>query len=180
MKTLTLKVCPVCTLSFETTGGRTFCSGKCRQKNFSTKFKVKYGLPYRHAPRALRKPKRFGIKIPRPKVTCRTRITTQPLRVMSKGKPYVRVCIYANGRRIRQKQFSVSKYGERAAILMASLLRLSWIIETGRWKPEDGDALGILKYADSFNGNNEYENSVVDDVSSPWIPEIEHEPQGNK
>lgn len=168
-----LAVCPTCQHSFEPLRAQKFCSGKCRQKNFAGRFKEKHGLGYRRAPRALRAPKRRGVPKLNKKVTNRTNLTTSPLRVTSKGKPYIRVCIYAGGRRIRQKQFSIGKYGEPAARLMASLLRLSWIIETGRWRPEDGDALGILKYADSFKGSYAYEKSVVDDVSSPWMHERE-------
>ena len=171
--TALLAICPVCQHSFDPLRGQKFCSDKCRQKNFASQFKARHGLTYRRAPRALRKPKMVGVQTLTEKVTSRTRLTTPPLRVMSKGKPYIRVCIYSNGRRIRQKQFSIGKYGEPAARLMASLLRLSWIIETGRWRPGDGDALEILRYADSFKGNHEYENSVVDDVSSPWMHERE-------
>lgn len=70
-------------------------------------------------------------------------------------------------------------YGRRAsyyvaedgAKLCASLQRLLWIIENGRWNPSDGDPLAIMSYADSFSGNAEYDDCVIDDVSSPYLRE---------
>jgi hypothetical protein len=45
---------------------------------------------------------------------------------------------------------------------------MMWIVEMGVWNPNDGDPLAILGYADSFKGNKDYENSVIDDVDSAW------------
>lgn len=162
-------ICCVCNREFNPLGRQKFCAGKCRQKHFSLRFKAQHGIPYRSAPRSIRKPKQFGKQKSDRKVTIRTRLTTKPIKVIIRKKSYIRVCIYSRGIRIKQKVFSISKYGEQAARLAASLLRLSWIIETKRWSPSDGDPLEIMRYADSFG---EHESSTNEE-SSPWTPERE-------
>lgn len=79
------------------------------------------------------------------------------------------------GGKITQRRWSVDKHGEDGAKLCASLQRLLWIIEKGQWNPSDGDPLAIMSYAESFNGNRDYDDCVVTDVSSPWIQEFDRD-----
>ena len=76
-------------------------------------------------------------------------------------------------RKTKQRKWSVDKHGEDGARLAASLQRLLWIIEAGQWNPSAGDPLAIASYAESFNGNRDYADSEISDVSSPWIHEYE-------
>jgi len=71
------------------------------------------------------------------------------------------------------RRWSVSKYGEDGARLAASLQKLLWLVESGTWNPADGDVLSILSYAQTFEGNRDYQDCEVVDVSSPWIQEYE-------
>jgi hypothetical protein len=71
------------------------------------------------------------------------------------------------------RRWSVTKHGEAGAKLAASLQKLLWIVECGLWNPTDGDPLAIMSYADSFNGNRDYDDCEIADVSSPWIQEYE-------
>jgi len=71
------------------------------------------------------------------------------------------------------RRWSVDKYGHDTAKLLASLQKMMWLIEGGAWKPEDGDPMALLAYTDTFDGNRDYDDCEVADVSSPWIQEYE-------
>ena len=77
--------------------------------------------------------------------------------------------------RVLCRKWSISKYGEDGAKLAASLQKLLWVVESGLWKPEHGDPLAIIGYSESFGGNRDYDDCVIDNVSSPWIHEYENE-----
>lgn len=77
-----------------------------------------------------------------------------------------------NGKKFARK-WSVSKHGEDGARLLASLQRMTWIIEEGVWNPEEGDPLALLSYVDGFSGNADYEDCAVEQESSPWIYEYD-------
>lgn len=79
-----------------------------------------------------------------------------------------------NGKK-HARRWSVDKYGHDSAKLLATLQKMMWMIEGGAWRVEDGDPLAILNYAESFSGNKDYEDCVIDhrDVSSPWIRQYE-------
>lgn len=69
----------------------------------------------------------------------------------------------------RQRAFPIAKLGEARARLMATLQRMMWLLETGAWKPDDGDPLALLRYTDTFKGNRDYADSEVVDVESPYV-----------
>jgi hypothetical protein len=81
---------------------------------------------------------------------------------MIKGKPMAR-------------RWSIGKHGEAGAKLAASLQKLLWVVENGLWNPADGDPLAIMSYAESFNGNRDYDDCEISDVSSPWIQEYDRD-----
>lgn len=156
-KMKTIKICPVCNDLFEATGRQRVCSGKCRQKLFYHNFKRRTGIRYK---------KRVTSRY---KASARNKLTSGG--VCETGGCFVaHISVLGKG---KSKSFSITKLGSAGAKLAASLQRMVWLIETGVWNPKDGDPFQILSYSESFKGNNEYENSVVDDVSSPWIPERE-------
>ena len=68
----------------------------------------------------------------------------------------------------RSRRWSVDKYGEDGARLAASLQRMLWIIEEGCWKPEDGDPLALLSDTQSFEGNRDYQDCVIDHQPTLW------------
>jgi hypothetical protein len=80
--------------------------------------------------------------------------------IMIKGKPIAR-------------RWSINKHGEAGAKLAASLQKLLWVVENGLWTPADGDPLAIMSYAESFNGNRDYDDCEISDVNSSWIQEYE-------
>lgn len=82
--------------------------------------------------------------------------------------------LYVMGRRQR-RVFSVNRCGEYGAKLAASLQRLVWLIDFGLWKPRDGDPLEILSYSEAHKGNRDYENSVNEERSSPFIRQRDDE-----
>jgi hypothetical protein len=73
----------------------------------------------------------------------------------------------------KARRWSITKYGESGAKLAASLQKLLWVVENGLWNPADGDPLAIMSYSESFNGNRDYDDCEISDVSSPWIQECE-------
>jgi len=72
-----------------------------------------------------------------------------------------------------QRKWSVSKYGESGAKLLATLQKMSWLIEFKVWNPNEGDPLALLGYTDIFNGNRDYDDCEVVDQPSPWMFEYE-------
>ena len=71
------------------------------------------------------------------------------------------------------RRWSIKKHGEAGAKLAASLQKLLWVVENGLWNPADGDPLAIMSYAESFNGNRDYDDCEISDVNSPWIQSYE-------
>lgn len=70
--------------------------------------------------------------------------------------------------KVRARRWSVAKYGEDGARLAASLQRMLWILEEKCWKPADGDPLALLSYTQSFEGNRDYEDCVLDYQPTAW------------
>jgi hypothetical protein len=68
----------------------------------------------------------------------------------------------------------VNKYGEGGARMLASLQKMMLLIEGGVWNPEDGDPLELISLSQSFEGNRDYQNCVLEKGSSPWIFEYEN------
>ena len=73
------------------------------------------------------------------------------------------------------RRWSINKHGEGGARLAASLQKLLWVVENGLWNPADGDPLAIMSYAESFNGNRDYDDCEISHVSSPWIQEYDRD-----
>jgi len=157
--TALLVICPICKHGFNPSGRQKFCSGRCRQRSFYYRFKDANGMRYKQ------RPKQWP---PRYKLGSRTRLVGGVVKRHGRYIAHISV-----GNNAKQKAYSIKRLGEKAAKLAASLQRMAWVIEFGVWNPWDGDPFEILSYSESFKRNHEYENAVVDDVSSPWIPERE-------
>jgi hypothetical protein len=69
--------------------------------------------------------------------------------------------------------FSIKRLGNQAAKLAATFQRMVWLLDHQVWRPEEGDPLKHMSYADLLRGNGDYTDAAVDDVSSPWLPETE-------
>lgn len=115
----------------------------------------------------------IGKEEPAPKKKPRTQIT-KGVRRKRNCDGYGRVDYYyvaaiMVGGKTLSRRWSVTKHGEAGAKLAASLQKLLWVVENGLWNPDDGDPLAIMNYAASFEGNDDYENSVVFNVASSWI-----------
>lgn len=127
-----------------------FCSNRCRQKAFYLRYKSIVGIRYAQRIRKVK------LK-PRYKIGSRTKLVGGILKYKTK---YV-ACICV-GNDVRQKNFSIKKLGDTGSRLAASLQRMSWLIELGVWKPEDGDPFAILHL---HEGNRDYENCKVEMVN---------------
>lgn len=83
---------------------------------------------------------------------------------------WYRATIRVNGKS-RQCRRSVDRYGESGARLLTTLQRMIWIVEMGAWNPNDGDPLALLGYTDIYEGNRDYQDSVISEVRGPWTYE---------
>jgi hypothetical protein len=138
--------------------------GKCQCQECSDAGKARYRIATGKAP------------LPAKKKPC-TRLTGGVTRQTNRdgyGRPddYYVASIMIRGKAMARR-WSIQKHGEAGAKLAASLQKLLWVVENGLWNPADGDPLAIMSYAESFNGNRDYDDCEISDVSSPWIQEYE-------
>jgi hypothetical protein len=157
--------CIVCEASFEGHKSRKFCSNKCRQRHFYKAFKkANGGKTYKSVPRIVYSTRARLASKPRYKPGSRTKM----LGGVYERESSFQVRLSVNSLAL-QKDYSIARLGRTAAKLAASLQRMAWIIEHGIWKPEDGDPFEFLSFTDTFKGNQEYDDAVIDDEDSPHL-----------
>lgn len=152
------------------------CLAESREKSRNA-YRAKVGIPLGAA--ILR---RGPVPVPVPKLSkrkCGVRITKGVNRLENRDghgrlETWYVASITVNGK-TQCRKWSVGKHGEDGARIAASLQRLLWVIENGQWNPDNGDPLAIAGYAESFNGNRDYDDCVISDISSPWIHRTENE-----
>ncbi len=83
------------------------------------------------------------------------------------------IATFTKKRNTFKKKFSCRKHGDDGAKLLASLQRMSWMVEYGAWSTSDGDPLQNLSYVDSFSGNADYDDCKIVDMQSPYLIERE-------
>lgn len=145
-----LAICPICNEHFQKIGRKTFCSNKCRQRNFYHAFNKRTSVRYKLRLKLL--PKIQG----RYKYGSRTKLVGGVLRY----DRYFIAHICVDGE-IRTKRYSIAKLGELGAKLAATFQRAAWVVELGLWNPKDGDPFSILTLP----------QPAPDEISSPWIHE---------